>query len=227
MQANVLTLLRICLVFAAAGMLELHQPMVLAAATVLVGLIIYLDALDGYVARKFNVASDFGALFDIVGDRVVESVFWIYFAATGMVSFWVPMIVVTRGLMTDNVRTVAFKSGRTAFGAKTMMRSPVTRFLVASRFSRGIYGAMKAVLFVYLAFLRFLAAAVPAYGWNVGNELFRLLHLIALGLAYATVALCIIRGLPVLWDGKEILFEKAFPRTLKGEVHPGAPSGTH
>jgi CDP-diacylglycerol---glycerol-3-phosphate 3-phosphatidyltransferase len=211
MEANALTLVRILLVFVAAGLFEIPRPLVLALATILVGLVLYLDALDGYVARKLKIASDFGALFDIVGDRIVESVLWIYFAAADMVPMWVPMIVVTRGLLTDSVRTVAFKSGHTAFGQKTMMRTALTRFLVASRFSRGLYGGMKAALFIYLGFLRFLGRAVTEYSWGVSDPTLRLLGLIGTVLAYATVALCIIRGLPVLWDGRGILFEKSFP----------------
>jgi hypothetical protein len=30
-----------------------------------------------------------------------------------------------------------------------------------------------------------------------------------------TTALCIIRGLPVLWDGRVYLFKKFFPREMK------------
>jgi hypothetical protein len=32
---------------------------------------------------------------------------------------------------------------------------------------------------------------------------------------WITTALCIIRGLPVLWDGRFYLFDKYFPRELK------------
>jgi len=214
-EANILTLVRIALVFVAVGMFEVRHPIVLAGATVLVGFVLYLDALDGYVARKLNVASDFGALFDIVGDRIVEAVLWIYFAYAGMVSLWVPMIVITRGFLTDSVRTVEFQAGHTAFGEKTMMKSPFTRFLVASRFSRGLYGGMKAALFVYLGFLRFLVLAIPAYGWPISDGILGVMHLIATILAYATVALCVIRGLPVLWDGRNILFQKTYSSSLE------------
>ncbi|MEW6752939.1 MAG: CDP-alcohol phosphatidyltransferase family protein [Candidatus Latescibacterota bacterium] len=215
MEANVVTLLRVALVFVAVGLLQVPHPPVVAAAVVLVAFVLYLDALDGYVARRLKIASDTGALFDILGDRIVEQVLWIYFAVAGMVSLWVPLVVVARGLVTDNVRTVAFKSGHTAFGEKTMMRSPATRFLVASRFSRGLYGGMKAALFVYLALLLFLSRAAAVYGWGVGQGALRALEYAGAGLAYTTVALCLVRGLPVLWDGRQILFEKGFPRRLE------------
>ena len=33
-------------------------------------------------------------------------------------------------------------------------------------------------------------------------------------LVLVTVFMCVGRGMPVLWDGKEILFTKAYPRTM-------------
>ena len=37
-------------------------------------------ALDGWVARKRGSASTFGAVFDILGDRIVENALWVIFA---------------------------------------------------------------------------------------------------------------------------------------------------
>ena len=42
-----------------------------------------LDGVDGYVARKFHEESKFGALLDIMGDRIVENTYWILFAVMG------------------------------------------------------------------------------------------------------------------------------------------------
>lgn len=214
MEANIITLSRVIMVFIAVGLLQFPSAYVLAFATFLIAFILYLDQLDGFVARRLNVASDFGALFDIVGDRIVESVFWIYFASRNMISFWIPMIVIARGFLADCVRAQAFKQGQTPFGAKTMMKSRVTRFLVASRFSRGLYGMSKAILFTYLGFFMFLKAAMQQWQWSVRPDILDALVIFQDVLVVLTVFLCIARGLPVLWDGKEIMFEKVYPKTF-------------
>ena len=214
MEANVITLGRILLIFITVGLFEIPWIWGKAIATVLVAITIYLDALDGYVARKLGVSSDIGALFDIVGDRIVEAVLWIYFSATGLITFWAPLIIVTRGFLTDSVRTVAFGKGHTPFGEKTMMRSPVTRFLVSSRFSRGLYGGLKTVLFVYMGFLVFFDAAISQFTWPVSSSVLNILTIIATILAVLTVILCVVRGIPVLVDGKNILFEKMYPKDM-------------
>ena len=64
-----------------------------------------LDGLDGYIARKFNEESKFGALLDIMGDRIVENTYWILFAVMGWINIFFPIIVLTRGFVTDTNRT--------------------------------------------------------------------------------------------------------------------------
>ena len=85
MSANIITLTRVILAIVTLAMYQMGFYM-RAAALVLMIIVFYMDSLDGYVARKLGIASDFGALFDITGDRIVEHVYWIYFTALGMVS---------------------------------------------------------------------------------------------------------------------------------------------
>ena len=214
MEANIITLFRIVMVFVTIGLFQINSVYARAIATLLVVFVIYLDSLDGYVARKLKVASNFGALFDITGDRIIENVFWIYFSSIGMISFWVPIVVIARGFLTDTVRAVAFRDGKTPFGEKTMMRSKFTKFLVASRFSRASYGGLKVTVFTFLGFLIFLNTGITKLNWSIGSNVV-ILNLIKYILVYLTTALCVIRGIPVLWDGKEILFKKTYPVTHK------------
>lgn len=100
MAANIITLGRIILVFVVIILFQLgFYPRLLAV--VLTALVIYLDSLDGYVARKLGVASEFGALFDITGDRIVEHIYLIFYSAMGILTFWVPIIFITRSFLVE------------------------------------------------------------------------------------------------------------------------------
>ena len=214
MEANMITLFRVCMAFLTVGMFQVDNLIVQGAAVILVIVVIYLDALDGIVARKLNQSSDFGALFDITGDRIVENVFWVYFAAAGLVSFWIPLIFLARGFLTDAIRAVAFRGGKTPFGKKTMMKSGLSKLLVTSRFSRALYGGMKLVAFTLLGVIIFVGSAIQAERWGLTLEHLRVLALTTSVLVYLTVTMCIIRGLPVLVDGKEVLFAKEYPKEM-------------
>lgn len=217
MAANIITLGRIILVFFIILLFQLgFYPRLLAV--VLTALVIYLDSLDGYVARKLGVASDFGALFDITGDRIVEHIYLIFYSAMGLLTFWVPIIFITRSFLVDTLRSVAFiKEGKTPFGSHTMMKSRLTRFLTASRFSRAIYGTSKVGAFILLgSLLVFRADSPPSLRW-LASPVLTPLALITNVMVWIMVAFNLIRGIPVLIDGRSYLLDKYFPRSLKSE----------
>jgi CDP-diacylglycerol--glycerol-3-phosphate 3-phosphatidyltransferase len=211
MEANIITLARIVLVFVGIGLFSFGFYFDLVAA-ILVVIIIYMDALDGIVARRLNIASKLGALLDITGDRIVENAYWIYFATIGLVSYWVPLVVITRSFVIDSLRSLAFSKGKTAFGKETMMRTPIMRFLTASRLSRAVYGTSKAVIFAYLAGIVVLESAQGQFGMDLPEALMTAVYGIKEVLVYIVVIMCVVRGIPVVYDGWPMLVEKQFER---------------
>ena len=106
--ANIITLSRIGFVFIVIGLLYCKECQCsYAIALFLTAILMWFDGLDGFVARKFNISTKLGALLDIMGDRIVENVFWIAFCALGWINVSIPIIVLTRGIITDSLRTLA------------------------------------------------------------------------------------------------------------------------
>ncbi|MFA6989939.1 MAG: CDP-alcohol phosphatidyltransferase family protein, partial [Candidatus Gastranaerophilaceae bacterium] len=124
-MANFITILRTILAFVVVTILFTTTKQMYIAAFILTIIVIWMDGLDGYVARKFNETSKFGALLDILSDRIVENVYWISFLALGWIQLWIPLVVVTRGIITDGLRSLALEQGYTAFGSSTMMQSKI------------------------------------------------------------------------------------------------------
>src|SRR5262249_14939920 len=114
--ANLITVIRLVVLFGTVGLLYTRQPLAVSFAVVLVYIIIASDALDGIVARSRGRADEFGAIFDIAGDRVVEMTFWIVFADLDVIPVWIPLAMVTRGFLVDALRSLGLKEGKTAFG---------------------------------------------------------------------------------------------------------------
>jgi CDP-diacylglycerol--glycerol-3-phosphate 3-phosphatidyltransferase len=155
-------------------------------------IILYLmDWFDGYVARLRNEVTEMGAVLDIALDRAVENILWITFMYLGMVPLWVPIVFLIRSFIVDGIRGAALAQGKSGFG---MMHSPVGRFLVASRFMRAFYGLAKAVVFCVLYLTQILALENP--------KILVTLQLLNQGLIFLAVGLCILRGIPVVLDGR-------------------------
>ncbi len=210
MLPNLISLIRVALVFVALWLFTQgfnHR----LTATILTIIVIYMDSLDGYVARKLGIASDFGALLDIAGDRIVEAAYWIFFAWQGLFSFWIPVIVVTRGFLTDLIRSAAFSEGKTPFGEKTHLRSAFARFICASRFSRAVYGVAKVMAFVWLGIYLTILSGVENLGWKLPGGSIRILYLVGIALVYITVVMCIVRGIPIIWESRNLLLARKYP----------------
>jgi CDP-diacylglycerol--glycerol-3-phosphate 3-phosphatidyltransferase len=189
--ANSITLARLPLLLVLVAILFIPSyPLRLLGLGLLI--VLYLmDWFDGYVARLRNEVTELGAVLDIALDRAVENILWITFMYLGMVPLWVPIVFLIRSFVVDGIRGAALAQGKSGFG---MMHSPLGRFLVASRFMRAFYGLAKAVVFCQLYLTQALALHDP-------GVLVRL-HPLNQSLILLAVALCVIRGIPVIMDGR-------------------------
>lgn len=204
MTPNQITVLRIILSFASLALAQGHSLMKIFAV-VLVIITISLDALDGYIARKRNMTTALGAMLDIVADRIVENVYLIYFASVGKIPFWIPVIFLVRGSITDFIRSLAMLEGKTAFGKTTMMQTRWGRQLVGSRWGRASYGVLKCITFCSLGASMSLHHFPVCSYFKLTPDVFGMLDYVSLVLVYLMVAVCVLRGLPVIWEGRKYL----------------------
>lgn len=190
---NCITIGRVILALVTVALLWSPADNMLWTASVLTALVIWGDGLDGYFARKLKQTTTLGAVLDIAGDRVVEMMYWIVFAALNWIPVWIPLLYLVRGTFVDAIRSKATEKGFTAFGEKTMMESGLGKFLVASNFSRFTYAVTKAA-----AFCLIIAAQVSTMKDTV-------LPSVAMGCAYVAAAFCVVRGLPVFVEGRRLM----------------------
>jgi CDP-diacylglycerol--glycerol-3-phosphate 3-phosphatidyltransferase len=193
--ANIITLARLPLLLLLVGLLFVPDFAVRLCGLVLLIILFLMDWFDGYVARLRDEVTELGAVLDIAIDRAVENILWISFMYLGLVPLWVPIVFLIRSFIVDSIRGVALTRGKSGFG---MMYSPVGRFLVASRFMRALYGLAKGVIFSLLYLTWALALKDP--------NILITLHPLNQALIFFTTGLCLIRGLPVISDGRS-LFE--------------------
>ena len=155
MTPNRVTAARVVAAFAAVALFNFGADALAAdlAAVLLTVAAIALDGLDGYLARSRGLATPLGAQIDILGDRVVENLFFTFFAVTGLISLWVPVLFFARGTVTDFLRSLAARSGRSGFDRNSMLDTWWGRTLVASRASRVAYAVLKCVCFCCLGML--------------------------------------------------------------------------
>ena len=72
----------------------------------------FTDFLDGYIARKNNIITDFGKLMDPLADKMLVISALIIFASQGVVSSIAVIIIILRDFIVNSIRLLAASEGK-------------------------------------------------------------------------------------------------------------------
>lgn len=95
---NLLTVLRILLVpvFLVVLFTNPHDQGWRLAATAVFTLAILTDLADGYIARRFNLVTDFGKLWDPVADKALTGAAFVSLGVLGELWWWIIVVILLR-----------------------------------------------------------------------------------------------------------------------------------
>lgn len=149
----------------------------------IIGGIIFLiasltDFIDGNIARKRNLVTDFGKVMDAIADKVLVNGVLVVLACNGLISEIIPVIIITRDIFVDSIKMVAGSKGK-AVGAS-------------------ILGKLKTICM--------MSGLTLTFFYNIPFELVNLD--VANGLLYIACVLSIISGVQYYLVNKEYFKEK-------------------
>lgn len=152
--ANVLTVLRIAIVplflaalFAADG----HDPQWRWGAAALFGIAAITDRIDGQLARKYGLVTDFGKLADPIADKALIGAALIGLSMLGDLPWWMTIVIVARELGVTLLRLAVVRRGVIPAGRggklKTLVQSVAIAVLLLP-LSGGFASAGMALMYV-------------------------------------------------------------------------------
>ena len=65
------------------------------------------DFLDGFLARKYNLVTDYGKVLDAIADKMLVNGVLIILATDGIISPIIPVVIVSRDIIVDSIKMVA------------------------------------------------------------------------------------------------------------------------
>lgn len=70
------------------------------------------DFIDGYLARKNNMITDFGKVMDAIADKLLVNGVLIILACDGMISVVIPVVIISRDIVVDSCKMVSGQNGK-------------------------------------------------------------------------------------------------------------------
>lgn len=70
------------------------------------------DCLDGYIARKYNLVTDFGKVADAIADKVLVNGLLIVLAYERVISIVIPVVIITRDIVVDSCKMISGNKGK-------------------------------------------------------------------------------------------------------------------
>ena len=69
------------------------------------------DFVDGYIARKNNMVTDFGKFMDPLADKILVTAALVYFIPLGLAPAWVVILILAREFLVTSLRLIAAGKG--------------------------------------------------------------------------------------------------------------------
>ncbi|MCI8909421.1 MAG: CDP-diacylglycerol--glycerol-3-phosphate 3-phosphatidyltransferase [Oscillibacter sp.] len=109
---NKLTLLRIVLIPVFMGVLYWGFPGADYVALAVFIAASLTDLLDGKIARKYNLVTDFGKFADPLADKMLVTAAMLWFVEAGRMPAWALLVVICREFAVSGLRMIASDEGR-------------------------------------------------------------------------------------------------------------------
>ncbi len=192
--ANKLTMFRVILVPVFIVFMTVEAiPLRFVWALVAFALASITDMLDGKVARKYNMITDFGKFLDPLADKILVAAALICFVEQGWTAAWVTSVILMREFVVSGVRLVAANSEKKAVIPANIWGKLKTAFTMV---------AMAAIL-VFQSLGQLLPVSIT------GTEQWNYFGTLGMNvLMYIACALTVISGVIYIYDYREYIDPK-------------------
>lgn len=112
--ANKITLVRICMIPLFLIFLYIDRPSLnlnFYAAVIFV-IASFTDSLDGYIARRYNMITDFGKFVDPLADKLLVTAAIVALVDFGLIIPWIAVCILAREFIVTALRTLAAAGGK-------------------------------------------------------------------------------------------------------------------
>jgi CDP-diacylglycerol---glycerol-3-phosphate 3-phosphatidyltransferase len=146
------------------------------------------DFLDGFIAKRDNMVTDFGRLMDPIADKILVLAAFAAFVQLQLIDAWMFIIIVSREILITSLRLFALNKGKVLSAARAGKHKTVSQM---------------SVILVILCFIVFKEIELKYYRWNPTWE-----NAFRQGIFFlmlVTVGFTLYSGLSYLWQNRKVI----------------------
>tara|TARA_B000000565_G_scaffold72853_1_gene51354 strand:- start:113 stop:688 length:576 start_codon:yes stop_codon:yes gene_type:complete len=106
------------------------------------------DFLDGYIARKLELVSDFGKLMDPLVDKILTSAVFIILSKENVVPAWITITIISREFLVTGLRLLASNQGK-VLSADSLGKWKTTSQIVVATYFLIVLGVNEPLLNIF------------------------------------------------------------------------------
>ncbi len=92
----------------------------------------FTDYLDGHIARKRNIVTNFGKFLDPIADKLLVLAALVMLVEAGIIPGWIPIIIAAREFMVSAIRMLVATEGKVIAASKLGKIKTVTQMVAIS-----------------------------------------------------------------------------------------------
>ena len=127
------------------------------------------DALDGYIARKYNIITTFGKFMDPLADKILVCSALIALIQTGDIPAAAVIIIIAREFIITGFRLVASDKGVVIAASSWGKIKTITQMVMVMYLILGLYGGLFDVITVVLIVAALAFTVISAVDYIVKN----------------------------------------------------------
>lgn len=162
-------------IFTVAGKIVVEIKYIIAGIVFMIAS--FTDFLDGNIARKRNLVTDFGKVMDAIADKLLVNGLLIILAYEGFISVAIPVIIITRDTFVDSIKMASGNKGKVvaasiAGKAKTVCMMIGVTLLLFYNLPFEIFGFRLDLILIYLATVLSVLSGCQYY-YNAKDLIFK------------------------------------------------------
>lgn len=131
----------------------------------------FTDFLDGYIARKYNLVTDFGKFMDPLADKLLVFAAFILLVEQGSIAGWIVTVIIAREFMVTGIRILAANNNvviaASKLGkAKTISQMFTIIVLLLNNYPFSLINIPVGMILAYLAALLTIVSGVDYFVKN-------------------------------------------------------------